>query len=164
MHLVQLPHQGEVLQGLHPRLVIEPAARDPYQLALPSDAQLLAWPHQFVPGAYSPNCLHFFKANRLPRSVGQSSHAVAKSSPGCPRRPGARARIIREDGRGAPPSTGLPGPDALGITALFVQLFSRRSRLPIRPWHLKAPVYLFRFMLLIGLLFSHAQQNPKSLT
>jgi len=29
---------------------------------------------------------------------------------------------------------------------------------------LKAPVYRFRLVLLIVLLFSHAQQNPKSLT
>src|SRR5213596_2397454 len=60
MQLVQPPHQGEVLRTLGHRFVIESAARNADQLALPLQAQFGAWLDQLLPAAYRPSCLHFF--------------------------------------------------------------------------------------------------------
>ena len=60
MQLVQPPHQRQVLRALGHRLVVERAARDPHQLALPSYAQFCTWRHQVLPRPHNPNCLHFF--------------------------------------------------------------------------------------------------------
>src|SRR5258706_2258383 len=60
MHLNEQLHQRQVPLGLRHRFVVEPAARDPDQFALPTEAQLFAWRNQFLPRDYRPNCLHFF--------------------------------------------------------------------------------------------------------
>src|ERR1017187_1867241 len=151
VQLVQPPHQGKILRGLHHRLVLEPAARDPHQLALPSYAQFGTWHHQVLPEAYSPNCLHFFlsqSASTVSWPIFSCSWAISSwlSSPSGREGSNNSGRWSRITPFHCVTWTGCTWYSRAICPTVLTPIKASNPTLA-----LKAPVYRFRFVLLIVL-------------